>query len=103
MKKSKDIIMESDITAEMRLRGVIAMLDGLTVIKVPATRLPDEFGFMIAHPIATVAPVKLESFKVHQDPPGISGSLVEGRIAYDCHLLNNKANAVLYQALDVGA
>jgi len=98
MKKSPDIILETDITAEMRLRGVIAMLDGLAVIKVPATRLPAEFGFMIAHPVATVAPVKLESYKIHEDPPGISGSLVEGRVAYDCHLLNNKVKAVLYQA-----
>jgi len=97
MKKSKDIIMETDITAEMRLKGVIAMLDGLTVIKVPATRLPDDFGFMIAHPIATVAPTKLESYKIHDNPPGISGALVEGRIAYDAHILNNKKNAILYQ------
>ena len=98
MKKSKDIIMETDIAQEMRLRGVVAMLDGLTVIKVPATRLPAEFGFMLAHPVATVAPVKLEDYKIHDNPPGISGALVEGRINYDAFILNNKAKAVLYQA-----
>ena len=98
MKKSKDIIMETDITAELRLKGVIAILDGLTVIKVPSTRLPDDFGFMIAHPVATVAPVKLEDYTIHDNPPGINGALVEGRIAYDAHILKNKKNAVLYLA-----
>ena len=98
MKKCKDIVMETDITAEMRLKGVIAMIDGAEVIKVPATRLPANFGFMLAHPCATVAPTKLEDYKIHQDPPGISGSLVEGRICYDAFVLENKTKAIYYQA-----
>lgn len=97
MKKCKDIIMETDISAEMRLQGVIANLDGLTVIKVPKKRLPVNFGFMIAHPVATVAPTKLEEYKVHQDPPGISGELVEGRIVYDAFVLDNKKMAIFYE------
>lgn len=97
MKKCKDIIMETDVSTEMRLRGVIANLDGLTVVKVPKTRLPAKFGFMIAHPVATVAPTKLEEYKVHQDPPGISGELVEGRIVYDAFVLDNKKMAIYYE------
>ena len=97
MKRSKDIIMETDIAEDMRLRGVIAMVDGAKVIKVPAVRLPENFGFMLAHPCATVAPTKLEDYKVHEDPPGISGSLVEGRICYDAFVLDNKAEAIYYQ------
>ncbi len=98
MKKCKDIVMETDIANELRIKGVIAMIDGLSVIKVPANRLPVEFGFMIAHPCATVAPTKLEDYKIHADPPGISGSLVEGRICYDAFILENKAKAIYYQA-----
>ena len=98
MKKCKDIVMETDIANELRIKGVIAMIDGLSVIKIPATRLPADFGFMIAHPCATVAPTKLEDYKIHADPPGISGSLVEGRICYDAFILENKAKAIYYQA-----
>lgn len=97
MKKCSDIIMETDVSAEMRLQGVIANLDGLTVIKVPKKRLPANFGFMIAHPVATVAPTKLEDYRVHQDPPGISGELVEGRIVYDAFVLDNKKMAIYYE------
>lgn len=97
MKKCPDIVMETDISAEMRLQGVIANLDGLTVVKVPKKRLPQKFGFMIAHPVATVAPTKLEEYKTHQDPPGISGELVEGRIVYDAFVLDNKKMAIFYE------
>ena len=80
------------------LKGVIGILDGMTVQKIPANRLPAGFGFMIAHPCATVAPTKLEDYTIHENPPGISGSLVEGRICYDAFTLDNKVKAVYYQA-----
>lgn len=99
MKKSPDITMETDVGNELRLKGVIATVDGLNVIKVPANRLPENFGFMVAHACATVAPTKLEDFTVHQNPPGISGSLVEGRICYDAFVLDNKATAIYYHAI----
>lgn len=97
MKRCKDIAMETVIGDEMRLLGVISNLDGCNVVKVPANRVPEDFGFMIAHPSATVAPTKLEDYKIHQDPPGISGSLVEGRIVYDAFVLKNKAKGIYYQ------
>lgn len=102
MKQSKDIFLETDVAENMRLHGVIAQLDGAQIIKVPANRLPDKFGFMIAHPVATVAPTKLEDYRIHQDPPGISGDLVEGRVCYDAFVLENKAKAIYYQAVTEG-
>lgn len=99
MKRSKEIFLETDIAEDMRIKGVIAMIDGAKVVKVPANRLPSGFGFMLAHPVATVAPTKLEDYRAHQDPPGISGSLVEGRICYDAFVLDNKKNAIYYQAV----
>lgn len=97
MKQSKDIVLETDIGQDMRLKGVIANLDGLAVQKIPANHLPENFGFMVAHPCATCAPVKLESYNTHQNPPGISGTLVEGRIVYDAFVLPNKARALYCQ------
>lgn len=98
MKKCKDITMETDIGNDLRLKGVIGILDGMTVQKIPANRLPAGFGFMIAHPCATVAPTKLEDYTIHDNPPGISGALVEGRICYDAFTLDNKVKAIYYQA-----
>ena len=97
MKRSPDIVMETNIGNDMRLRGVVAMIDGANVIKVSPGRLPDNFGFMLSHSVATVAPTKLEDFTIHQNPPGINGALVEGRIVYDAFVLNNKKTAIYYQ------
>lgn len=97
MKQCKDIVMETNVGNELRLQGVIGILDGMNVQKIPASRLPENFGFMIAHPSATVAPVKLEDYTVHENPPGISGSLVEGRICYDAFVLDNKKKAIYFQ------
>ena len=99
MKQCKDIVMETDIGNDLRLKGVISNLDGANVIKVPKKRLPTDFGFMVAHPVACVAPTKLEDYKTHQDPPGISGELVEGRICYDAFVVENKAKAIYYQTV----
>ena len=99
MKKCKDIVLDTEIGADMRAKGVISNLDGMAVIKIPAVRLPEKFGFMVAHPSATVAPTKLEDYKIHEDAPGISGALVEGRVVYDAFVLENKKNAIYYQAL----
>ena len=98
MKRSQDITMETEIGSDMRLKGVISNVDGAAVVRIPSARLPEGFGFMLCHPCACVAPTKLEDYKIHVDPPGISGSLVEGRIVYDAFVLDNKKMAIYYQS-----
>lgn len=97
MKKNKDIIMQVETGAEMRMKGVIATLDGCNVIKMAAARLPKNFGFMMCHSVATTAPLKLADYVMHDNPPGISGYLVEGRLYYDAFVLENKKKAIYYQ------
>ena len=97
LKKCPDLDIDCDITAEQKAKGVVGMIDGMDVVKLPANRLPAKFGFMIAHPVATVAPTKLEEYRTHDNPPGISGKLVEGRIVYDAFVLDNKKMAIYYE------
>ena len=96
MKLNKEIVMETEIGADMRKKGVISNLDGAAVVKVPAVRLPKDFSFMLTHPCATTAPTKLEDYNTHLNPPGINGTLVEGRIVYDAFVLENKKKAIYY-------
>lgn len=97
MKDSDKIVLNTNIGDDLRRNGVISNLDGMNVIKVSSKRVPKNFGFMVAHPCATVAPTKLADYRTHQDPPGISGTLTEGRISYDAHVLDNKKMAIYYQ------
>lgn len=94
MLKQSDIFDKTDVGAEMRARGVVATLDGMNVIKVPSNRMPANFGFMIAHPSATTAPVKLEDYGMYEDTPLSSGIIVTGRICYDAFVLDNKKKGI---------
>lgn len=99
MKKCKDITMDTEIGNDMRIKGVIANIDGAVTIKMAAARLPEGFGFMLSHKSACCALTQLADYKTHEDPPGISGTLVEGRIVYDAFVFENKAKAIYYQAM----
>ena len=85
-----------DASQQMLVRGVIGEVDGCKIVKVPASRLPNGAAFLITHPIAATAPKQLEEYKIHDNPPGVSGWLVEGRVIYDCFVLNEKADAIYY-------
>lgn len=87
-------LLASDLSQEMRNRGIVGMVDGMEVVQVPSNRLPAKFGFMIAHSVAATAPVKLATYKIHEDVPGVDGKLVEGRVYYDCFVLTNRAKAI---------
>ena len=93
LKKAKQFD-NTDVGAELRKLGVVGIIDGCAVVKVPAARLPENVGFILAHPAATVAPVKLEDYGVHEDTPLSSGAIVTGRICYDAFVLDNKADGI---------
>ena len=53
-----------------------------------------EDSSFIRNQAATTSPVKLSEYKIHDNPPGINGWLVEGRVYYDAFVLENKKSAI---------
>ena len=94
LKQDSAFMTYGDKTQEKLAKGVIGEVDGCRIVKVPASRLPAGTAFIITHPMAATAPKQLEDYKIHDNPPGISGWLVEGRLIYDCFVLNEKADAI---------
>lgn len=90
LKLDSNFIRSSDLGQQTLITGQLGEVDGLRVVR-DMGRLPDDVAFLIAHPLATTAPHKLSEYKVHQDPPGLSGALVEGRDYYDAFVLKEKA------------
>lgn len=94
IKLDPSFVKNSDLGQEVAFKGQVGAIDGLPVILTPTSRLPENVAFIIAHPIATTSPVKLEDYKIHDNPPGINGYLVEGRIRYDAFVLDSKKKAI---------
>ena len=94
IKLDPSFVKNSDLGQEVAFKGQVGAIDGLPVILTPTSRLPENVAFVIAHPIATTSPVKLEDYKIHDNPPGINGYLVEGRIRYDAFVLDSKKKAI---------
>ncbi len=87
--RSCDRLMDKSLT-----RGQVGTYDNMKVVKVPRSRWPENVNFMIVHKRAACAPVKLNDTKYHQDPPGISGALLEGRQYYDLFVFGAKCDGV---------
>ena len=96
LKQDSAFMKYSDMSQDMILKGVIGEVDGCKIVKVPSSRLPAGAAFIITHSIAATGPKQMEEYRIHDNPPGISGWLVEGRFIYDCFTLNEKADAIYY-------
>lgn len=94
LKLDPSFVKQGDMSQSMVTRGVLGMVDGVPLIPVPSSRMPDDVNFILMHPIAGLAPVKLADYVIHDNPPGINGNLVEGRIYYDAFVLDSKKNAI---------
>lgn len=94
IKLSDNFIKKGDMSQQIAITGVVGEIDGVYIIKVPQSYFPTKVHGIITNNTVMPSPVKLQDYKLHQDPPGINGWLVEGRIRYDAFILNNKKPAI---------
>lgn len=86
----------ADKVNEIAVTGEIARIDGASIIVTPSSYFPDaDIDFILTHPSATLGPIKLAEYKIHDKPQGISGWLCEGRIYFDAFVLKNKKMAIV--------
>ena len=98
LKLCDEFISIESLGRESVARGVIGEFDGMPVKKVPARYMPANVYFMIIYKGAAISPVKLNDYKIHTDPPGISGDLVEGRLIFDSFVRGTKAKGIYVAA-----
>lgn len=94
LKQDKNAVLETEIGQNMRIKGVIANMDGVTIQKVPSAMLPENTNFILSHKVATTQAIKLAEYKIHTDVVGVSGAVVEGRIYYTAFVRDNKKGAI---------
>lgn len=74
--------------------GHVGDLFSMHVIKIPDSYMPANAKFLVSKKDAAFVVNKLQDAKAHIDPPGYSGSLMEGRVYYDAFVRAEKANGV---------
>jgi hypothetical protein len=94
LKQDSAFVLASEMGQKMKINGLVGELDGVKIVKVPDNYLPTGCEFFITHPSVTVKAEKLKDYKIHNNPPGISGNLVEGRIYYDAFVLDAKKTGI---------
>lgn len=93
--KLADVVMGADgVSAENIRRGYRGTIDGLDVVTVPSSMFPTDANFIIKLKGATVDPFKLKNYRVHKNPMGVDGDVVEGRIIFDSFVLDTKCKGV---------
>lgn len=94
LKASNEIIGNDALGKKAITKGSVGEFDAMDVKPVPDSYFPENVYFIIKYKGSTVDPVKLDEANIHQDPPGISGHLLEGRFYHDAFVLGAKANGI---------
>jgi len=93
--KLADLVMGgAQLNAEAIRRGYSGTIDGIAVVRVPGSYMPTDTGFILKYKGATVDPIKLKTLRVHKDPMGVDGDVLEGRILYDSFVLDAMCDGV---------
>lgn len=75
-------------------KGTLGEFDGMPVKPMANKKMPEGVPFMLTFKGSIISPMKINDFKGHTDPPGLSGDLLEFRMMYDAFVLGKKANGV---------
>lgn len=96
--KQGGFVLASEISQEARSSGNLGDIDGVQCIVVPLSYMPTNTDLILTHSVATVSPLVLTDYIIHENAPGYSGHLVEGRYVYDAFVLTAKQNAIAVHA-----
>lgn len=94
LKQDASFVKNSDLGYTALVKGQVGEIDGVKVIMTPSSYFPIKTEALMAHKSTTVAAEQLNDFKVHMNPPGISGMRVDFRIIYDAFIRTPKAKGV---------
>ena len=94
--KLSDVVTGSSdtLTTENVRRGYRGQIDGMDVVTVPSSIFPANINFFIKLKGATVDAMQLKNYRVHKNPMGVDGDVVEGRYIYDSFVLDTKAKGI---------
>jgi len=94
LKRDPEFKRDCDTSYADTKKGIVGMVDGLTIVVAPSTYFVTKFEFMIVHKELLVSPTKFNSVRTLDDVQGIDGWVAEGRRYYDAFIPTQKATAL---------
>jgi N4-gp56 family major capsid protein len=95
IKQDDTFIKSGDMSQKMLINGQVGEIDGVKIVKCPASYFPEGVAGILVYTKSTLSPSKLKDYKIHNDPVGINGDLVEGRIMMDTFVLEQKKKGIV--------
>lgn len=75
-------------------KGVVGQVRGVNIVPIPDSYLPSGVNFMLVKKECVLAPTQIKDLKLHTDPMGVSGAVLEVRWLYDAFVLDTKKEGV---------
>lgn len=94
LKRDPEFVKGCDESVKDLKKGVLGEVDGLTIVKVPASYLVTKFEFMITCKNVAVTVNKFNMIRTLDNDSNIDGWLVQGRRYFDCFILGQKATGI---------
>lgn len=94
LKRDPEFVKACDTSVADLKKGILGKVDGLTIVKVPASMLVTNLEFMITAAGVGLSASKFNSVRTLDQVQGVDGWVVEGRRYYDFFILGQKATGV---------
>lgn len=97
LRLSKQFIGIDSLGTKALVKGALGTFMGASVVPIPdhyLTKGNSKCYFLITYKDAIIQPKKINDMKLHSDPPGINGSLLEGRFLFDAFVIGAKCDGV---------
>lgn len=83
-----------DKAQEIATNGAVGKIDNTEFVVAPTDYFPEGVNYIIIYKTALLLPLKLSEYLRHENPPGLSVWLCEGRIYFDAFVLKNKKDGI---------
>jgi hypothetical protein len=94
LKRDPEFVKACDESVKDLKKGILGMIDGLTIVKVPASYMVADFEFMITCKNVAVAVNKFKMIRTLDNDSQVDGWLVQGRRYHDCFVLSQKGTGI---------
>ena len=92
--KQSGFVLASDKAYGDLKSGNLGTVDGCEIVISNSTEMPTNTALIVTHKdVATFADV-LTDYVTHENPRGVNGWSLEGRVSYDCFVDTNRVNMI---------